>query len=63
MIRPGDLTGHSDFHLFKEGIKPMWEVGVFYFETCYGGCYIIYTSLVKIFRMMQIRWVENGSYD
>uniref|UniRef100_A0A8D0R4X7 Eukaryotic translation initiation factor 4E family member 2 n=1 Tax=Sus scrofa TaxID=9823 RepID=A0A8D0R4X7_PIG len=20
-----DLTGHSDFHLFKEGIKPMWE--------------------------------------
>lgn len=27
MIRPGDLTGHSDFHLFKEGIKPMWEVG------------------------------------
>lgn len=29
MIRPGDLTGHSDFHLFKEGIKPMWEVGAF----------------------------------
>lgn len=28
MIRPGDLTGHSDFHLFKEGIKPMWEVSV-----------------------------------
>ncbi|XP_061835725.1 eukaryotic translation initiation factor 4E type 2 isoform X4 [Nerophis lumbriciformis] len=25
MIRPGDITGHSDFHLFKEGIKPMWE--------------------------------------
>ncbi|TRY69724.1 hypothetical protein DNTS_035407, partial [Danionella cerebrum] len=25
MSRPGDLTGHSDFHLFKEGIKPMWE--------------------------------------
>ncbi|XP_062260566.1 eukaryotic translation initiation factor 4E type 2 isoform X2 [Platichthys flesus] len=25
MIRPGDLTGHSDFHLFKDGIKPMWE--------------------------------------
>ncbi|KPP78482.1 eukaryotic translation initiation factor 4E member 2,-like [Scleropages formosus] len=23
MIRPGDLTGHSDFHLFKEGIKPI----------------------------------------
>uniref|UniRef100_A0A8I3WKR6 Eukaryotic translation initiation factor 4E family member 2 n=1 Tax=Callithrix jacchus TaxID=9483 RepID=A0A8I3WKR6_CALJA len=25
MVRPGDLTGHSDFHLFKEGIKPLWE--------------------------------------
>ena len=31
MIRPGDLTGHSDFHLFKEGIKPMWEVGAHFF--------------------------------
>ncbi|KAK1153321.1 eukaryotic translation initiation factor 4E type 2-like isoform X2 [Acipenser oxyrinchus oxyrinchus] len=25
LVRPGDLTGHSDFHIFKEGIKPMWE--------------------------------------
>ncbi|CAD7676232.1 unnamed protein product [Nyctereutes procyonoides] len=30
MVRPGDLTGHSGFHLFKEGIKPIlashcWE--------------------------------------
>lgn len=25
MIRPNDLTGHSDYHLFKEGIRPMWE--------------------------------------
>lgn len=24
MVHSGDLTGHSDFHLFKEGIKPMW---------------------------------------
>uniref|UniRef100_A0A8C0PFP6 Eukaryotic translation initiation factor 4E family member 2 n=1 Tax=Canis lupus familiaris TaxID=9615 RepID=A0A8C0PFP6_CANLF len=24
MVHPRDLTGHSDFHLFK-GIKPMWE--------------------------------------
>lgn len=27
LVRPGDLTGHSDIHLFKDGIKPMWEVG------------------------------------
>ena len=27
LVRPGDLIGHSDFHIFKEGIKPMWEVG------------------------------------
>ncbi|XP_077987659.1 eukaryotic translation initiation factor 4E type 2-like isoform X2 [Glandiceps talaboti] len=25
LVRPSDLSGHSDFHLFKEGIKPMWE--------------------------------------
>lgn len=25
LVRPGDLIGHNDFHLFKEGIKPMWE--------------------------------------
>merc|ERR1712020_634215 len=25
LVRPGDLTTHSDFHLFKQGIKPMWE--------------------------------------
>ncbi|KAF3837615.1 hypothetical protein F7725_005079, partial [Dissostichus mawsoni] len=30
LVRPGDLSGHSDFHLFKEGIKPMWEVALLY---------------------------------
>jgi len=25
MVKPGDLASHSDFHLFKMGIKPMWE--------------------------------------
>ncbi|XP_049617833.1 eukaryotic translation initiation factor 4E type 2 [Syngnathus scovelli] len=25
LVHPGDLSGPSDFHLFKEGIKPMWE--------------------------------------
>ena len=26
LIRPGDLQSHSDFHIFKRGIKPLWEV-------------------------------------
>ena len=26
LLRPGEMTGHSDYHLFKEGIRPMWEV-------------------------------------
>jgi hypothetical protein len=26
LVRPNDLAGHSDYHLFKEGILPMWEV-------------------------------------
>ncbi|XP_015916560.1 eukaryotic translation initiation factor 4E type 2 [Parasteatoda tepidariorum] len=25
LIRPSDMAVHSDFHLFKHGIKPMWE--------------------------------------
>jgi len=25
MVHPCDLAGHSDFHLFKQGIRPMWE--------------------------------------
>uniref|UniRef100_A0A0A9XRQ6 eIF-4F 25 kDa subunit n=1 Tax=Lygus hesperus TaxID=30085 RepID=A0A0A9XRQ6_LYGHE len=25
LARPSDLQSHSDFHLFKVGIKPMWE--------------------------------------
>nr|CAG4635672.1 EOG090X0BMA [Artemia franciscana] len=23
--RPSQISGHADFHLFKSGIKPMWE--------------------------------------
>ena len=32
LYRPSELAGHSDLHLFKDGIKPMWEVSksVFY---------------------------------
>ncbi|XP_041597493.1 eukaryotic translation initiation factor 4E type 2-like [Vulpes lagopus] len=25
MVHPGDLSCHSNLHLFKEGIKPLWE--------------------------------------
>jgi len=25
LVKPGELPSHSDFHLFKMGIKPMWE--------------------------------------
>ncbi|XP_052105623.1 eukaryotic translation initiation factor 4E type 2-like isoform X1 [Mytilus californianus] len=25
LVRPSDLSGHCDYHLFKEGIRPMWE--------------------------------------
>jgi len=25
MLRPNDLPNTSDYHLFKNGIKPMWE--------------------------------------
>lgn len=25
ITRPSELTGYCDYHLFKDGIKPMWE--------------------------------------
>ncbi|KAG1690274.1 Eukaryotic translation initiation factor 4E type 2 [Nymphon striatum] len=25
LVKPSELSGHSDFHIFKDGIKPMWE--------------------------------------
>lgn len=25
MVRASELSGHSDYHLFKDGIRPMWE--------------------------------------
>lgn len=25
LLRPSELSGHSDLHLFKDGIKPLWE--------------------------------------
>ena len=25
MNRPHDLNGHADIHLFKDGIRPLWE--------------------------------------
>jgi len=37
MQRPNDLSGHSDYHLFKEGIRPMWEDSA----NCQGGKWII----------------------
>lgn len=30
LVRPSELSIHTDFHLFKEGIKPMWEVCGFF---------------------------------
>ncbi|XP_050736983.1 eukaryotic translation initiation factor 4E type 2-like isoform X4 [Eriocheir sinensis] len=27
LVRPADLNSHSDIHIFKDGIKPMWEDG------------------------------------
>lgn len=32
LVRPSELQSHCDFHLFKFGIKPMWEVTNILFE-------------------------------
>lgn len=28
LVRPNELTRHSDLHIFKSGIKPLWEVSL-----------------------------------
>lgn len=42
LVRPSDLTVHTDFHLFKVGIKPMWEVNVLYY-------YIYFTFICETY--------------
>lgn len=35
-VRPSDLQGHFDIHLFKSGIKPMWEVSTTRFRESFN---------------------------
>lgn len=63
LVRPSELTTSTDFHLFKVGIKPMWEV-------CFNILWIkyiffkqFYYSKLFFFRMRQIKKVVNGQYD
>eukprot|EP00276_Gloeochaete_wittrockiana_P016839 CAMPEP_0184353008 /NCGR_PEP_ID=MMETSP1089-20130417/73445_1 /TAXON_ID=38269 ORGANISM="Gloeochaete wittrockiana, Strain SAG46.84" /NCGR_SAMPLE_ID=MMETSP1089 /ASSEMBLY_ACC=CAM_ASM_000445 /LENGTH=208 /DNA_ID=CAMNT_0026688057 /DNA_START=28 /DNA_END=651 /DNA_ORIENTATION=- len=37
MIRPSDLPPNSDYHVFREGIRPLWEDE----ENKYGGKWIV----------------------
>jgi len=37
LVRPGELSSHSDLHVFKDGIKPMWEDEA----NRYGGKWIV----------------------
>ena len=62
LVRPGDLTGHSDIHLFKDGIKPMWEVGYLQFLNPLRRWqtelykYFIFTAAV-----IQLRKIEGST--
>lgn len=69
LVRPSELTTHTDFHLFKVGIKPMWEVS--FLSWIFNFCIILNES-IKInhdkrirlqsfyFRMRQTKEVVNG---
>ena len=37
IVFPGEMSSHSDFHLFKDGIKPMWEVSQCFLPTMRYG--------------------------
>ena len=49
MVRPGDLTGHSDFHLFKEGIKPMWEVRTESLRLPFSAGFVVVVMMFGVF--------------
>lgn len=56
IVRPSDLTGHSDYHLFKEGIRPMWEVS---FLVSAGTC--INTSYENDIKYQNLLYCMNYS--
>lgn len=39
LVRPSELPSQCDFHLFKLGIKPMWEVSIPSFYMKYSFCF------------------------
>ena len=63
-MRPGELTNHCDFHLFKKGIKPLWEDEA----NRYGGKFLkrfdfFFTVLDwKIFAMLFSRKRQNDGH-
>ena len=54
LVRPCELSGHSDFHLFKDGIKPMWEVIINWYKL------EVQNVNTFIYRMMPIVVVASG---
>lgn len=45
LLRPSELTTHTDFHLFKVGIKPMWEVSAIFYKFMFNIVYIFFFVL------------------
>ena len=58
LCRPNDLPNTSDYHLFKEGILPMWEVQNFCLQHFYFILCFFFANGQH--RTMRISWVVNG---
>ena len=56
LVKPGDLASHSDFHLFKMGIKPMWEDEA----NKFGGKWIV---RLRKGNNNQLRFIEEATLD
>ena len=56
LVKPGDLASHSDFHLFKMGIKPMWEDEA----NKFGGKWIV---RLRKGNHNQLRFIEDTTLD
>ena len=64
MVRPGDLPGNSNVHLFKHGIRPMWEVRsfqlLFFFSCIIFSLKMIEKKSPSTARKQRCRIMQNG---
>ena len=61
LARPSELGSHSDYHLFKDGIKPMWEVIIVTKVTFEIGPHVVRVYMYTFLLCHRIRQTATGA--